>query len=242
MIKRLTQSLLGLACTSLLAGPPYLTDDPEPVGLHHWEVYLFGSGQAAGGSRSGLAPAMEANYGPFEDVQFQFQIPMAYGPGADGQQHHGYGDTEVGVKYRFVHESDDLPQIAVYPQILAPTGRSEEGLGSGHVKVYVPIWLQKSFGKWTTYGGGGWMRNPGQDNRDYTTWGWLLQRGLGEGYSVGAEVFHQGATTVSGKATTSWNLGFECALLAHLQVVGSGGRIFQGEKGSQYYLGLRGSF
>ena len=22
------------------AGPPFVTDDPEPVGMHHWEVYL----------------------------------------------------------------------------------------------------------------------------------------------------------------------------------------------------------
>ncbi len=26
------------------AGPPFLTDDPEPVELNHWEVYLFGQG------------------------------------------------------------------------------------------------------------------------------------------------------------------------------------------------------
>ncbi|HJV49738.1 MAG TPA: transporter [Geothrix sp.] len=241
-MKRLTKTALGLACTSLLAGPPYLTDDPEPVDLHHWEVYLFAMGQSVGGVRSGLAPAMEANYGPFEDAQIQFQIPMAYGLGDDGLNHRGFGDLQMGFKYRFVHESDLLPQIAVYPQIQAPTGRLDEGLGSGHVRVYLPVWLQKAFGKWTTYGGGGWMRNPGPNNRDYATCGWQLQRELGEGYSVGGEIFHQGATCLGARATTSWNLGFECQLVDHLQVVGSGGRTFRGEPGSQYYLGLRGKF
>jgi len=233
---------LGLACSSLLAGPPYLTDDPEPVALHHWEVYLFASGQSLGGARSGLAPAMEANFGPIEDVQFQFQIPMAYSQEVGGPMRRGFGDMEVGLKYRFVHESDLLPQMAVYPQIQAPTGRSEDGLGAGQTRIYLPIWLQKAFGKWTTYGGGGWMRNPGPDNRDYTTWGWLLQRELGEGYSIGGEVFHQGSSGQGVKASTAWNLGFECALVAHLQLVGSGGRTFQGERGSQFYLGLRGNF
>ena len=236
------QAALALACTTLLAGPPYLTDDPEPVDLHHWEVYLFSMGQSAGGMRSGLSPAFEANYGPFKDAQLQFQIPMAYGDGDDGLQHRGYGDTQVGFKYRFVHESEILPQIAVYPQVQAPTGRSDDGLGGGHWRLFLPLWLQKGFGEWTTYGGGGWMRNPGLGNRDYTVWGWLLQRELGEGYSVGAEVFHQGAATIGARAFTTWDLGFECVLAPHLQLVGSAGQIFQGLKGSQYYLGIRGKY
>ena len=225
-----------------MAGPPYLTDDPEPVDLHHWETYLFAAGQTVNGQRSGLAPAFEANYGPFEDAQLQFQIPTAYVDGDDGLRHRGYGDTQVGFKYRFVHESDFLPQIAIYPQIQAPTGRSEDDLGSGHWRLFLPLWLQKGFGEWTTYGGGGWMRNPGLGNRDYTVWGWLLQRELGEGYSIGAEVFHQGSTALGLAASTTWDLGFECAIATHLQLVGSGGEIFQGAKGSQYYLGIRGKF
>lgn len=241
-MRRLLPIALALASTTLLAGPPYLTDDPEPVGLHHWEVYLFAMGQSLSGARSGLAPAMEANYGPFPDAQIQVQIPMAYGDGDDGLRHRGFGDSQLGFKYRFIHESDSMPQFAVYPQIQAPTGRSDDGLGSGHWRLFLPLWLQKGFGEWTTYGGGGWMRNPGPGNRDYTVWGWLLQRELGEGYSVGGEVFHQGATELGERALTTWNLGFECALAPHLQLVGSGGRIFQGVAGGQYYVGIRGKF
>jgi hypothetical protein len=36
-----------------------------------------------------------------------------------------------------------------------PTGNESRGLGAGHVQLYLPIWFQKDFGKWTTYGGGG---------------------------------------------------------------------------------------
>jgi len=111
LIRKLTSIALGLVCTALLAGPPYLTDDPEPVDLHHWETYLFAAGQTVNGQRSGLAPAFEANYGPFEDAQLQFQIPRAYGDGDDGLRHRGYGDTQVGFKYRFVHESDFLLRL-----------------------------------------------------------------------------------------------------------------------------------
>jgi hypothetical protein len=240
LIRRLEAFALCLSCGALLAGPPYLTDDPEPVDLHGWETYLFASGQTFQGVKSGLVPALEANYGPFQDAQIQFQLPMAYADGVDGMRHRGFGDAQVGFKYRFVHESDASPQIAVYPQVQAPTGSAMEGLGSGHWRVFLPVWLQKSFGTWTTYGGGGWWRNPGPDNRNYTVWGWQVQRELGEGNSLGAEIFHQASPALGQPATTVWNLGFECGLAPHFQLVGSGGRSFQGGSGSQYYLGVRG--
>jgi len=237
---RLRHLALALAGTCLLAGPPYLTDDPEPVDLHHWEVYLFATGQTFQGARSGLAPAVEANYGPFEDAQLLVQVPLAYGDGADGLRHRGFGDLTVGFKYRFLHETGTAPQIALYPQIEAPTGSADDGLGGGHWRVLLPVWIQKSFGPWTTYGGAGWWRNPGLGNRNFTQWGWLVQRALGEGYSLGAEIFHQGSPDLDTPASTVWNLGFECVLAPHFQLVGSGGRAFQGGRGSQFYLGIRG--
>lgn len=231
----------ALACTTLLAGPPYLTDDPEPVDLHHWEVYLFSSGQSSAGVRSGLSPAMEANYGPFEDAQLQFQIPMAFSAESGQGTHHGFGDVEAGFKYRFLHETDSLPQAALYPQVYVPTGDAADGLGAGHTRILIPLWLQKAFGPWTTYGGVGWWRNPGEGNRDYLQCGWLLQRELGEGLSLGAEVFHQASPGAGQPSFTTWDLGFEVPLVDHLQLVGSGGKVFQGPRGSQYYLGLRGN-
>ena len=241
----LIRSLLLLGTVPLFAGPPYLTDDPEPVAVHHWEVYLFTLGQTQAGVRSGLGPAMEANYGPFEDAQLQFQIPMAFSdqdPPPGGGLRRGFGDVEAGFKYRFIHETEGSPQVAIYPQVYAPSGEVGEGLGAGHWKVLVPVWIQKGFGPWATYGGVGWWRNPGTGNRNYLQAGWLVQRELAEDWSLGAEVFHQGSTGDGQPSFTTWNLGFEAALVNHLQLVGSGGRIFQGVKGSQFYLGFRGKF
>ena len=34
---------LSVACAAgVNAGPPFLTDDPEPMDLHHWGCYVFG--------------------------------------------------------------------------------------------------------------------------------------------------------------------------------------------------------
>ena len=47
--------------TPALAGPPFLTDDPEPVPFKHWECYLFGTVDAARQVTNGTGPAMEFN-------------------------------------------------------------------------------------------------------------------------------------------------------------------------------------
>ena len=40
---------LNLALAArLFAGPPFLTDDPEPVDYQHWEAYLFTLGDHSG--------------------------------------------------------------------------------------------------------------------------------------------------------------------------------------------------
>lgn len=225
----------------LVAGPPYLTDDPEPVPLHGWEVFLFTQGQVLGGFRSGLRPAMEANFGPFKNAQIQFQIPLSYADADDGTRRQGLGDIQVGFKYRFLKEGDWRPQIAVYPQVQAPTGNDRDGLGAGHWRVFLPLWLQKGFGPWTTYGGGGWWRNPGPGSRDFGVLGWLVQRELAEGSSVGFELFRQGSPALGVPGTTAFNVGFEQRLWKNIQLIGSGGRVFQGQRGSQFYLGLRGN-
>lgn len=69
--------LVFMASGALFGGPPYLTDDPDPVGLHHLEMFFFAQGQWAQGMHSGFLPALEANYGPFSNAQIQLQIPFA---------------------------------------------------------------------------------------------------------------------------------------------------------------------
>ena len=55
--------ILGLLSTSALAGPPFRTDDPEPVEYQHWELNLFSFGTHIPGATVGVLPGLEANYG-----------------------------------------------------------------------------------------------------------------------------------------------------------------------------------
>jgi hypothetical protein len=47
---------LLLLSSPALAGPPFITDDPEPTDYLHWELYTFSQGMSATGEISGVVP------------------------------------------------------------------------------------------------------------------------------------------------------------------------------------------
>ena len=167
-------ALALLAAVEVSAGPPFVTDDPEPVDYRHWEVYLASEQIETADGWSGTAPHIEVNYGAVSNLQLHLIAPMAYVAPAQGPAHYGYGDTEVGAKYRFVQESERMPQVGVFPLLELPTGNPTLGLGTGHLQAYLPVWLQKSFGDWTIYGGGAYDINPGAGNRNWEFAGAVL--------------------------------------------------------------------
>ncbi len=70
-----------------------------------------------------------------------------------------------------------------------PTGSAARGLGVGKTWYKVPLWVQKSFGPWTTYGGGGeTLFNHVDGYRNFPFAGWLVQRDMGKKLTLGAEV------------------------------------------------------
>ena len=191
------------------AGPPYRTDDPEPTPLGHYEFYTFSTGMVVRDDTSGSLPAFELNYGLIPNGQLTIDAPVAFDSPSDGSTQFGYGDTQLSFKYRFIQEDKEglRPQVAVFPLIQLPTGDQSRGLGAGHVLGFVPIWAQKSFGDWTTYGGGGYWINQGGSDKNYWFFGWLLQRKVTDKLSVGGEIFHQTAVTVDGDDSTGFNFG-----------------------------------
>ncbi len=136
--------LAGVSTT--FAGPPFFTDDPEPVDFHHWEFYLASEQQHLRQMASATLPHVEVNYGAFPNVQLHLVAPLEYVRAGD-VRHYGYSDTELGVKYRLFDETEGLPQVGIFPLVEVPTGAKDKQLGSGTVQVYLPLWFQKSWGK-----------------------------------------------------------------------------------------------
>lgn len=208
-----------------LAGPPFVTDDPEPVDLHHWEVYVFSAGAVGHQDATGLGPSVEVNYGAAPNLQLHVIATTAYDSPAGAPAAYGIGDTELGMKYRLINPGDGdwYPQVGVFPLIEIPTGKASRNLGAGQVQAFLPIWLQKDVGKWTTYGGGGYWINPGPGNRNYWFAGWLLQRQVTAKLALGGELFHQTANMVGRGGTTGFNLGGQYDVSEHRHLLFSAG-------------------
>jgi hypothetical protein len=189
------------------AGPPYATDDPEPVEYRHWELYLASQTLHDRDGWTGTGPHFEVNYGVVPNVQLHVIAPLAYSLPAEGARAYGYGDTELGVKVRFLLERKWTPQIGTFPFLELPTGSHGRGLGNGSAQVFLPVWLQKSFGPWSTYGGTGVWLDTGRRDGHFWYFGWQVQRHLAEAFAVGAEVFHLTPKTYGGESDTRFNVG-----------------------------------
>ena len=231
---------LGLCPLVSLAGPPFATDDPEPVEYRHWEFYVASQHTKSADGWSGTAPHVEVNYGVVTNQQLHLIAPLAYDAPTQGRRHYGYGDTELGAKFRFVKETASLPQVGIFPMLEIPTGNADRGLGSGHVGAFLPLWLQKSWGgenhKWTAYGGGGYHLNPGAGNRDGTFCGLVLQHQVTEKVLLGGEIYHRTATTIGERADTAFNLGTVFDFSDHHHLLFSAGRSIDGPTQFQVYI------
>ena len=69
--------ILMLAVSKLSAqGPPYQTDDPVPVDLHHYEFYIFGAVDGTPAEIDSTGPAFEFNWGAIPRVQLHAILPF----------------------------------------------------------------------------------------------------------------------------------------------------------------------
>lgn len=224
-----------IACPYAYAGPPFQTDDPEPVAFRHYEAYLFGTFDRAGGSTFAQMPATEFNWGAAPNLQVHMILPGAY-LSANGA--YGIGDAELGCKYRFVQEGSRRPEVGVFPLIELPTGNSRLGLGNGQVWARLPVWMQKSYGPWTTYGGVGYQINHAPGMKDSAFAGWLLQRQITKRLTLGGEVYHQGPQTVGGRQSTFADAGGYYNVRQNLSLLFMLGHTVTGERHTVGYLGL----
>ncbi len=218
------------------AGPPYMTDDPEPVEFRHWEVYLAAQHFSVRDGSSGSAPLVDLNFGAWPGLQLHIMGQLTYTRPSIGPAFYGPGDTEVGAKIRFVNESKWCPMMSVYPLLDFPTGDAARRLGTGHTHLFLPLWLQKSLGPWTTFGGGGFWANPGTGNRDYWYLGWEVQRRVSNFATIGSEVFYTTPDRVGGDANLRFNIGLIFNFTEQHHLLFSAGRSIVGDSLFQSYV------
>jgi hypothetical protein len=231
----LTLFLLNIQC--IFAGPPFDTDDPEPVEFKHWEYYISSMNDYQAGTWSGTSPHFETNYGLIPNIQIHLLMPFNYSYNVHQRADFGYADTEFGIKFRFVKETDKTPMIGTFPIIEIPTVRNSE-FSNGKAKIFLPVWLQKSWGNFQSYGGAGYWINPGSGNKNWIYSGWELQYTFSPALMLGGELYYHTTAVKDGEGQSGFNLGGSINPSEKFHFIFSFGRTFTGDNTYTSYLGL----
>jgi len=196
--------ILLFGTETAFAGPPYVTDDPEPTDQGHFEIYAFGAGTTTRDGRDGEA-GIDFNYGGAEDLQLTAVLPVSYETLHDRGTVAGIGNIELAAKYRFLHQDGFGWDVALFPRLFLPSLSAH--VGDCHASFLLPLWIAKDFGAWSTFGGGGCALNNGDGSKTYCLAGWALTRQVLPALRIGAEIYHQTADTRDGKASTGVGVG-----------------------------------
>ena len=219
------------------AGPPFNTDDPQPVEFHHWEYYISTINTFRTDVSTGTSPHFEVNYGLVPNVQVHLIVPVNYDYSRLQGFKLGYAYTELGLKYRFVQETDNLPQIGTFPILEIPTIRNAE-FGNGKTQLFIPVWVQKSWGKLTSYGGAGYWINPGTGNRNWLFTGWEVQYDFSPVITLGGELYYHTADGILTNPVLAFNAGGSINISPMFHVIFSAGHSMMNESFTTSYLGL----
>ena len=198
-----------------LAGPPYVTDDPETTDYKHYEIYAFADGVKTRDGKEGEA-GVDFNYGATPDLQLTAVLPLAYERDVGARTVDGLGNVELAAKLRVLHQDKFGWDVAVFPRVFLPSGSHK--VGDRHGALLLPVWVGKTIGKWSTFGGGGCELNRGGG-----ALGWALTRDVTARLHAGAEIYHQSADTKGGEPTSGLGAGVVYDLSPHYHLLASAG-------------------
>jgi hypothetical protein len=182
-----------------LAGPPYITDDPMPTDLHHWEIYAYSDNGFLHREMEGES-GLDMNYGLAKHTQLSATIAGAYANG-DGRGLVA-ADTEIGIKYAFIHNEAAGFHVSFFPKVILPTSP-----GRGRVSYDLPVWAQKDWGKWSLFGGGGPTLRSGYGAHNSWQEGIALNRQITDGFALGIEAAHNGPEADGERGSTAAQIG-----------------------------------
>jgi Putative MetA-pathway of phenol degradation len=208
---------LVLLTQSAVAGPPYVSDDPEPTDYKHFEIYTFTTGTTTRGGTAGQS-GIDFNYGAAPDLQLTATVPAGFDLPAGGSASVGLSNVELAAKYRFLHQDSFGLDVSVFPRIFLPSGSAN--VGDTHASLLLPVWVQKDWsGGWSAFGGGGCTVSE-RRAVDFCQMGGVLTYQLLPKLQVGAELFHQTADTSGTPASSSVGIGWRYDLNDNYHLLG----------------------
>jgi hypothetical protein len=201
--KVIAVTMLSLARPAL-AGPPYVSDDPEPTDYKHFEIYTFSNGTATRGDVGG-ASGIDFNYGAAPNLQLTATLPIGFDNPTGGNASFGPGNIELAAKYRFLHQDSFGLDVSVFPRVFLPS--PTRNLGNPAASLLLPVWVQKDWnGGWSAFGGGGCVVSA-RAAQDFCLSGGVVTYQVLPKLQLGVELFHQTADHIGTPATSSIGIG-----------------------------------
>jgi hypothetical protein len=195
----------GLDVHAAFAGPPYVSDDPEPTDYKHFEIYTFNNGASMRVGTSGES-GIDFNYGAAPDLQLTATLPGAFNQPAGGGLSLGPGNVELAAKYRFLHQDSFGLDVSIFPRVFLPSGSNLTG--DNRASLFLPVWVQKDWnGGWSAFGGDG-CTFTNMRGQDFCQAGAVLTYQLLPKLQLGAELFHQTSDAIGTPASSSVGVGF----------------------------------
>src|ERR1700682_4681001 len=200
--------LIALMMVSLsrpaLAGPPYVSDDPEPTDYKHFEIYTFSNGTATRGGIGG-ATGIDFNYGAAPDLQLTATLPIGFDRPTSANTSFGLSNIELAAKYRFLHQDSFGLDVSAFPRGFLPSPSTN--VGNRSASLLLPVWVQKDWsGGWSAFGGGGCVISSDAAQNFCLTGGVVTYQLLPK-LQLGVELSHQTADGSGTPASTSVGLG-----------------------------------
>jgi hypothetical protein len=159
-MRLIVRALLWLACLLCTCDPlyaqlPFYTDDTGVTEPRKWHFEFFNEYDALQLQYPNLnqnTANFKLNYGLPHDLEVDVDVPylaIYRAPGSPPST--GFGDTNLGLKWRFHQESKGsrAPSLATSLYIEFPTGDSSQQLGSGLEDYWLNVIAQKSFSEKT---------------------------------------------------------------------------------------------
>lgn len=211
-IIRRTWSTIGIAvwvtvvalARPALAGPPYLTDDPEPTDYHHFEIYTFNSGTVTRDGAGGET-GVDFNYGAAPDLQLTATLPVGFNRTSGDRMQYGVSNVELAAKYRFLHQDGFGLDVSFFPRVFLPSGSNT--IGDNHTSFLLPVWAQKDWNdRWSTFGGGGCVISD-RGTKDFCQLGIVATYQVLADLQIGPELFHQTADAHGTPASSAVGFG-----------------------------------
>ena len=197
--------MLAMLTQAAVAGPPYVSDDPQPTDYGHFEIYTFANGTTTRSGTSGES-GIDFNYGAAPDLQLTATLPAAYDHAAIAGTNVGLGNVELAAKYRFLHQDTFGLDVSVFPRVFLPSG--SDTVGDNHASLLLPVWVEKDWsGGWSAFGGGGCTLNE-IHTADFCQAGAVLTYQILPKLQLGAELYHQTADSQGTPASSSVGVGW----------------------------------